>query len=141
MALGVTISNQFVQQIVETDSDSSDSDTSDEELDIRIHLQLRGFRRKPVRIIDYIERTIAQLNCEQFRMHFRMTPTTYIQLEQRLALTLQGDIGVKLRIPVRKQLLATLWLLATPDSYRQILLKIFFLFTIMKIRNVCEICL
>lgn len=131
------IGNLFLQKIIETDSDSSDSDVSDEELDIRIHLQLRGFRRKPARIIDYIERTIPQLHYEQFRMHFRMTPTTYIQLEQRLAPTLQGDIGVKLRIPVRKQLLAILWLLATSDSYRQVLLKILFLFTIMKIRNVC----
>lgn len=119
IALAVTISNNFLQEIMESDSDNSnESDTSDEELDMRIHLQLRGPQRKPARIVGYIERTIPQLHREQFREHFRMTPTTYNRLEQRLAPILQGDIGVKCHIPVRKQLLATLWLLATPDSYR-----------------------
>jgi hypothetical protein len=103
---------------MESDSDSSDTDISDEELDMQIHLQLRGPQRKPARIESYIERTIPQLHREQFRQHFRMTPTTYNQLEQKLAPILQEDIGVKSHIPVRKQLLATLWSLATPDSYR-----------------------
>ncbi|XP_071653616.1 uncharacterized protein [Temnothorax longispinosus] len=121
VALAVTISNNFLQEIMESDSDSSnDSDASDDELDMRIHLQLRGPQRKPARILDYIERTIPQFHHEQFRQHFRMTPTTYNRLEQRLAPTLQGNIGVKPPIPVRKQLLATLWLLATPDSYRSV---------------------
>ncbi|KMQ85779.1 nuclease harbi1 [Lasius niger] len=82
--------------------------------------RLRGLQRKPARIVGYIERTIPQLYREQFREHFRMTPTTYNRLEQRLAPILQGDIGVKCHIPVRKQLLATLWLLATPDSYMSV---------------------
>jgi len=98
-------------------SDNSDSDTSDEELDMRIHMQLRG-QRKPTRIVGYIEHTIPQLDREQFRIHFHVTPTTYNLLEQKLASALQGEIGVKSHLPVRKQLLATLWLLATPDSYR-----------------------
>ncbi|XP_029176612.1 protein ANTAGONIST OF LIKE HETEROCHROMATIN PROTEIN 1-like [Nylanderia fulva] len=116
----VTISKNFLQEVMESDSDSSGSDTSDEELDMRIHMQLRGPQRKPVRIEGYIEHTIPQLHREQFRQHFRMTPTTYNQLEQRLAPILQGDVGMKSHIPVRKQLLATLWLLATPDSYRSV---------------------
>lgn len=96
---------------------SNDSD-SDDELDMQIHLHMRGVQRKPARIVDYIERTIPELHREQFRQHFRMTPATHNWLEQRLAPTLQGDVDVKSHIPVRKQLLATLWLLATPDSYR-----------------------
>ncbi|XP_025262626.1 protein ANTAGONIST OF LIKE HETEROCHROMATIN PROTEIN 1-like [Camponotus floridanus] len=70
---------------MESESDNSDSDTSDEELDMRIHLQLRGPQRKPTRIHQ-----------------------------------LYKNISVKSHIPVRKQLLATLWLLATPDSYRSV---------------------
>ncbi|GAB1867340.1 Protein ALP1-like isoform X1 [Camponotus japonicus] len=105
---------------MESESDNSDSDTSDEELDMRIHLQLRGPQRKPTRILGYMEHTIPQLHREQFRKHFRVTPTTYNLLEQKLASALQGDIGVKSHIPVRKQLLAILWLLATPDSYRSV---------------------
>ncbi|XP_070157474.1 uncharacterized protein [Polyergus mexicanus] len=121
IALAVTISNNFLQEIMESDSDNSDvSNASDEELDMRIHLQLRGPQRKYARIVYYMERTIPQLHHEQFREHFRMTLTTYNRLEQRLAPILQGDIGVKSHIPIRKQLLATLWLLATPDSYRSV---------------------
>ncbi|XP_025158650.1 protein ANTAGONIST OF LIKE HETEROCHROMATIN PROTEIN 1 [Harpegnathos saltator] len=105
---------------MESDSDSSNSDVSDGELDMQIHLQLRGLQRKPTRIGDYVERTIPQLHREQFRKHFRITLTTYNQLEQKLAPALQEDVGIKRHIPVRKQLLATLWLLATPDSYRSV---------------------
>lgn len=71
-------------------------------------MQLRGPQRKPTRIVGYIEHTIPQLHREQFRKHFRVTPTTYNLLEQKLASALQGDIGVKSHLPVRKQLLATL---------------------------------
>ncbi|XP_025162657.1 uncharacterized protein LOC112590444 isoform X2 [Harpegnathos saltator] len=120
VALAVTISNNFLQKIMESDSDSSNSDVSDGELDMQIHLQLRGPQHKPTRIGGYVERTIPQLNREQFRKHFRITLTTYNQLEQKLVPALQEDVGIKRHIPVRKQLLATLWLLATPDSYRSV---------------------
>ncbi|KMQ90241.1 nuclease harbi1 [Lasius niger] len=49
-----------------------------------------------------------------------MTTDTYTQLEQRFGLVLQGNVNVKSHIPVKKQLLASLWLLATPDSYRSV---------------------
>jgi len=48
-----------------------------------------------------------------------MIPDTYEILEATLSLLLskESDSGRAI-IPVRKQLLSTLWLLATPDSYR-----------------------
>lgn len=74
-------------------SESSDSDVSDEELNMQM-MQFRGPRRKPARILNYIERTIPRLHRVHFREHFRLTSATYERLEQRLAPTLQGDVGV-----------------------------------------------
>ncbi|XP_024878431.1 uncharacterized protein LOC112458845, partial [Temnothorax curvispinosus] len=83
--------------------------------------KLRGARKKPLRIEGYVERTVQGLTAKQFREHFRMIPDTYEILEAKLGLLLskESDSGRAI-IPVRKQLLSTLWLLATPDSYRSV---------------------
>lgn len=50
IALVVTISSNFLNEIMDNDIDNNDNN---EELDMRIHLQLRGIQRKPARIVDY----------------------------------------------------------------------------------------
>ncbi|XP_071628962.1 uncharacterized protein [Temnothorax longispinosus] len=62
---------------------------------------------------------MPRFNTQQFRRHFRMTPATYENLEAKLSPILSLSEG-KAVIPVRKQLLGSLWLLATPDSYRSV---------------------
>ena len=74
-------------------------------------------QRKPARVEDYVEITVPRLNNKQFRKHFCMTPTTYKNLQAKLAPMLSFSER-KNTIPVRKQLLGSIWLLATPDSYR-----------------------
>lgn len=102
--------------IFDTDSETSDDSDLDEG-DIRKRVQLRGVQRKPPRVKGYVEITVPRFNTQQFRRHFRMTPTTYENLETRLNPVLSFSKG-KAVVPVRKQLLGSLWLLATPDSYR-----------------------
>lgn len=118
MLTAITLSNDFLRCHVFFDTDSETSDDSDlDEGDIRRRVQLRGVQRKPPRVESYVEITVPRMNTLQFRRHFRMTPTTYENLEARLGPVLLFSEG-KAVIPVRKQLLGSLWLLATPDSYR-----------------------
>ena len=105
---------------LESDSDDSDSDNDQQmQMELRRRINVRGQQIKPRRIEGYVQEIIPRLSHNQFREHFRMLPETYELLEQRLSNTLlnQNNDGRPM-IPVRKQLLASLWLLATPDSYR-----------------------
>ncbi|XP_024894120.1 protein ALP1-like isoform X2 [Temnothorax curvispinosus] len=115
----ITLSNDFLRCHVIFDTDSETSDSDLDEGDMRRRFQLRGGRRKPPRIKNYVEVTVPRFNTQQFRRHFRMTPATYENLEARLSPILSLSEG-KAVIPLRKQLLGSLWLLATPDSYRSV---------------------
>lgn len=116
----ITLSNEFLRCNVffDTSSDESDSDVDERDLTIRRRIQLRGVQRKPPRVEGYVEITVPRFTTQQFRRHFRMTPTTYETLEAKLNPLLSVSEGK--RMPVRKQLLGSLWLLATPDSYRSV---------------------
>jgi len=92
-------------------------DSDLDEGDIRRRIQLRRGQRKPPRVKNYVEVTVPRFNTQQFRRHFRMTPATYEKLEAKLNPVISLSRG-KTVIPVRKQLLGSLWLLATSDSYR-----------------------
>lgn len=112
----IALSNDFLHCHVFFDTDSETSDSDLDEGDIR-RCQLRGVQRKPPRVEGYVERIIPRMNTQQFRRHFRMNPITYENLEAKLGPVLSFS-EEKTVIPVRKQLLGSLWLLATPDSYR-----------------------
>lgn len=114
----IAFSYDFLRRNVffDTDSETSDSDLEYDEGDIR-RFQLRGGRRKPPRVEGYVERIVPRMNTQQFKRHFCISPATYENLETKLGPVLSFSEG-KTVIPVRKQLLGSLWLLATPDSYR-----------------------
>lgn len=77
----ITLSNEFLRCQVSFDTDSETNDDSDlDEGDIRRRVQLRGVQRKPARVEGYVEITVPRLNAQQFRRHFRMTPTIYENL-------------------------------------------------------------
>ncbi|KAJ3655879.1 hypothetical protein Zmor_014988 [Zophobas morio] len=66
-------------------------------------------------------RMVPNYNRTQFRSHFRISYEAYEGLLVILGPRLQrvGNKGRNI-IPVEKQLLSVLWLLATPDSYRSV---------------------
>lgn len=103
---------------VENDSSSEDEEFVQECINIEENIRIRNVR-KVHRIEGYVENVIPRLNGKQFKEHFRISPAIFETVENRLGnlLSRQSAVG-RLTIPVRKQLLATLWLLATPDSYR-----------------------
>lgn len=95
--------------------------------------QLRGKRRKIIRIEGYVENVVPTFSTRQFKEHFRMTPNSFQILENKLSLSLSkpNNIG-RPSIPPRVQILATLWLLATPDSYRCVLFKYYCIIVLFK---------
>lgn len=108
----------FVSLFNETPESSDEEEELVETFLLEAHLRLRGPSRKAVRIEGYVENTVPRFNAKQFRENYRMLPSTFELLENRLGPILVGDCGNKPCIPVRTQLLASLWLLATPDSFR-----------------------
>lgn len=80
---------------------------------------LRGFRVAPPSLEGYLDRIVPRYTIRQFRSHFRIAPETANELENRIA-PLLVRAGVEGRLPInpRTQILVTLWILATPDSYR-----------------------
>lgn len=103
-------------------------ESSDDELDrwneeaILLEARLRtlgNLRRRVTRIKGYVTTTIQNYSGRQFKEHFRMTKTTFENLERILTpyLIRKAETG-RSTLNVRTQLLAVLWLLATPDSFR-----------------------
>ncbi|TGZ37232.1 hypothetical protein DBV15_12309 [Temnothorax longispinosus] len=121
ISLAIIISHKFLQSSLSVTNESDSDEEINNILMARHRRKLRGARKKPLRIEGYVERTVQGLTAKQFREHFRMIPDTYEILEAKLGLLLskESDSGRAI-IPVRKQLLSTLWLLATPDSYRSV---------------------
>ncbi|XP_044759780.1 protein ALP1-like [Coccinella septempunctata] len=98
---------------------SEEESSSDEEILSVVSANSRG--QKPVRIVNYLFHSIPNFTAEQFRMHFRMTVSTFDKV--------LGAVGPSLKnihsdgrhtVEPKKQLLSVIWLLATPDSFRSV---------------------
>ena len=118
LALAINASIQMIRNVKENE-EHDERQWLDRLHVVMLERRLRGERLKPTRIGSYMDVTIPNMTSNQFRQHFRMTPEVYEALENRVGplLSKQHTIGRPV-IPVRTQLLVTLWLLATPDSYR-----------------------
>lgn len=123
-----TASQYFLNSIIGIESDSDNED--DEELmkeliNTEKNVRLRDKVRRAIRIEGYVEHIVPRFSGKQFKEHFRISPGVFDNLENRIGnlLLRQAAIG-RATICVRKQLLSTLWLLATPDSYRYVFLSV-----------------
>ncbi|KAJ8970648.1 hypothetical protein NQ314_001086 [Rhamnusium bicolor] len=93
-----------------------------EEEDLEVH----PVKNRPERLKNYVERIIPAMQARQFQSHFRINRQTF----EVLVPLIDGIINKKTiigrnRINTEKQLLAVLWILATPDSYRYVLVYIY----------------
>lgn len=100
-------SEQLFRSLFSATLESDDEDELAEAFLLEAHLRLRGPSRKAVRIEGYVENTVPRFNTKQFRENYRMLPSTFALLENRLGPILAGDTGNKPCIPVRTQLLAS----------------------------------
>ena len=92
------------------------SDSEDEEV-----LLISCIKEAPPRINFFVERIANNYNSDEFQQNFRMSREAFDNLlgffNTHLHLVRGGD---NLKISSQKQLLAVVWILATPDSYRSI---------------------
>jgi len=101
---------------------SSDEEDSDEEIEFYLHklkVRINNPAIKPHRIEGFIERVVDMSTASEFQSHFRITMTSLQWLLNRIAPLLESAraAGHQTTDP-KRQLLAFLWLLATPDSFR-----------------------
>lgn len=76
-------------------------------------------RNHIVRLKHYVDYVIPGLNEKQFQSHFRINRQTLEKLLPILNNLVKKDSNLgRMIVDVERQLLAVLWLLATPDSYR-----------------------
>ncbi|KMQ86383.1 nuclease harbi1 [Lasius niger] len=111
-------------------SSSSEEDSSDEESEMHtLYAMLmvnetRGETPQMEKLTDYVERVVPGYFRITFKEHFRVFPETF-QIVLRLlrpALNATNARGRK-QLSSEKQLMVTLWFMATPDSYRSVCVK------------------
>ncbi|GAB1865882.1 Nuclease harbi1 [Camponotus japonicus] len=103
--------------VIEVENESDDHNLEETFLSRNID-RIRGKQQKPARITGYVENVIPHYTTQQFH-HFRMKPDVFEILENRLGRLLfdMEKFGHPMT-PVHIQLLLTIWLLSTPDSFR-----------------------
>jgi len=108
----------FLNVTEEIENAESDDDDLEKVVSIEIIRRIRGKQKTPARIRGYVENVIPRYTNQQFR-HFRMLPEVFEMLENRLGRLLYDSEALRRpAIPVRTQLLSTIWFLGTPDSFR-----------------------
>lgn len=114
----IKIDNLKMDVLKEQYLDTDDDDDEDEEL---IVSALGTYGETPPRIKNYVERIVSGYNSVEFQQNFRMSREafdTLCRLMNQNIPSIQG--GTDINIDLEKQLLAVIWLLATPESYRSV---------------------
>lgn len=79
-----------------------------------------------IRIQNYVENIISSYSDNVFQSHFRLSRSVFYNLLIPMIETSYTKVKTHIHktgrpeIPIQKQLMAVLWLLATPDSYRSV---------------------
>jgi hypothetical protein len=86
----------------------------DEDVVTTYFMQFRG--DAPERIESYVEKIVAGYCDSQFQENFRMSRYAFDKLQGLVSkIFLDADLSISL---LQNDLLAVIWLLATPDSFR-----------------------
>lgn len=122
LSLALNASNYLLDRIIFS-SNLEESDDEDEEAFIFLlgqerALRIRGQLNHPPRIKNYVRDVVPRFSNKQFQENFRMTPDAFTSLETLLGPLIFKENDGRPNIPVRKQLLSSIWIFATPDSYR-----------------------
>uniref|UniRef100_A0A1Y1KIP5 DDE Tnp4 domain-containing protein n=1 Tax=Photinus pyralis TaxID=7054 RepID=A0A1Y1KIP5_PHOPY len=120
VATAFTLSAQVMLDIPISLSDE-DSNISTEEEEVIISASKKRKLHTPQRIRNYMEHIVGGYTAQQFQQHFRISIDAYEHILSALGPQLQktDPIG-RSPINIEKQILAVIWLLATPDSYRSV---------------------
>lgn len=123
VAAAIQAAKYFVKSLI--GDECSESDSSDEEIEL---LNIMGgggfvnplhFRNRIPRMDNYFEIVVPKYSNEQFQSQFRLQRAAFGYLHTRIIPILATRYEyARPREQIEKKLLAVIWLLATPDSYR-----------------------
>lgn len=101
--------------------DDSSSESSEDELNIELLQELNRRTQVPrIRCKNYVENIVSLYSDMEFKSHFRMKRDTFMFLLELLTphLTRCSDKFGRHQITPETQLLLSIWMMATPNSYR-----------------------
>ncbi|KAJ8946644.1 hypothetical protein NQ314_008816, partial [Rhamnusium bicolor] len=103
------------------EEDSSDDDDDDDELlqDLCWLVGCVG-RTNINRKYSFVQEIVNSFSDEEFKRNFRLTREAFNWVQSQIKDKLDTNSKYKANIPSEKQLLAAIWILSTPDSYRQV---------------------
>lgn len=124
MIVSISALNRLYYYSVLFELNDSDSEDSESENEGRIVTEMNAVKLQPrkrrlPRCTMCYESVIPRYSAKEFQMNFRMSPEAFDALFNQILpiLTRESATGRPLKNP-RKQLLAVICILATPDSYR-----------------------
>ncbi|KAJ8935146.1 hypothetical protein NQ314_012964 [Rhamnusium bicolor] len=68
----------------------------------------------------FVQEIVNSFSDEEFKRNFRLTREAFNWVQSQIKDKLDTNSKYKANIPSEKQLLAAIWILSTPDSYRQL---------------------
>ncbi|KAJ8937894.1 hypothetical protein NQ314_011662, partial [Rhamnusium bicolor] len=68
----------------------------------------------------FVQEIVNSFSDEEFKRNFRLTREAFNWVQSQIKDKLDTNSKYKANIPSEKQLLAAIWILSTPDSYRQV---------------------
>lgn len=120
-AMTMVMQNYRTQQMLVAmmESDSEEEDFFLGLVSIEKFYRCRPNLRRPSRQEGYVENVVSRYLPDEFQEHFRISASTASNLENLISpLLIRDGLLGRTTIPPRKQILSVIWLLATPDSYR-----------------------
>ena len=107
IAASITLSEDLLTKTeIVFDVDSEDEDINQTQ------------KRKINRIKDYVEFVVPSYTAREFQSHFRVSRTAFETIVPLLRVEINIPRTGRPMLDLEKQVLAVLWLLATPDSFR-----------------------
>ncbi|TGZ57223.1 putative nuclease HARBI1 [Temnothorax longispinosus] len=106
---------------------NDDDDESDDEVEIMLATVMHEEKEvgpNPARCQNFVELVVPRFTFKQFQENFRMSAPAFEILLAVIAPLLENRTGTgRPTTRIEKQLLAVVWLLATPDCFRSIGMK------------------
>ena len=114
---GLITSQYFINEVLDDQSSSSSSD-GEQQLTL-LFLRKKLLRTNINKIEDYLENVVYNYSSKQFHENFRMSIRGFEKLLEMIGpiLKRRGPVG-RNTIPVDKQVLCAIWVLANQDTYR-----------------------
>lgn len=113
----VKMNIQVLRELTNIIFEDSESSSDDDIETSAVSLVGEVGRENICRTHTFLE-AIDKMSDAEFQQHFRLTRSAYNYVLNQISHLLKSDNGFKENIDPSLQLLSSLWILSTPDSYR-----------------------